>query len=261
MKRQRDVVFVPTLKEAHARHKKIPRTRKGFSSVARTRGASVTGEMKYYDTELGLTAIPASVDWTATELDPSTTQEPVPVATPLGLFQPTIGSGVNQRIGKSCKVLGIKLNGLINVPQQADQTTTDAGLTCRVILYQDMQTNSAQAQGEQLMTDPTTNSAAVAVNTFQNINNFGRFRVLKDKFYTFNPPTITYDGTNIEQMGALRQFKFKKRFKNPIIVRFNATNAGTIGDIVDNSFHVIANCNNAGLVPSLAYNCRVTYKE
>jgi len=260
MKRQRDVVFVPTLKEAHARAKKS-KTRKGFSSVARTRGATVTGEMKYYDTELGLTAIPASVDWTGTEMDPTTTQEPAPVANPLGLFQPTIGSGVNQRIGKSCKVLGLKINGLINVPQQTNAVDTDAGLTCRVILYQDMQTNSTQAQGEQLMTDPTTNSGAASVNTFQNINNFGRFRVLKDKHYTFPPVTLTYDGTNMEQSGMVKTFKMKKKFKNPIIVRFNATNGGTVADVVDNSFHVIASCNNAGLVPSLSYICRATYKE
>jgi len=251
MKRQRDVVFVPTLKEAHARRKVISKNRKGYSSVARTRGAAVTGEMKYFDTVLTAGALPASTNWTGTEFDP---------ATILTLFAPTVGAGVNQRIGKSAKVLSIKIKGYINIASQADQTATDAAVMVRVLLYQDLQTNAAQAQGEQVM-DGSAASAFQMINSFQNIDNFGRFRVLKDKRIILDNYAVTYDGTNIEQSGMIRQFKFTHKFKKPVVVRFNATNGGTIADIVDNSWHVIATSNTGGPAPTISYSCRVNFKE
>lgn len=231
----------------------LPPTRRGFSSVARTRGAQVQGEMKYFDTLLNAVAIPASTDWTATELDPTTY---------LTLFAPIVGAGVDQRIGKSVKVLKIRIRGTIDVPPQVNQVAGDYASNVRIILHQDMQTNSAQAQGEQVMTPPATAAALLAVNSFQNINNFGRFRVLKDKMFTLQNPATSWDGTNLEQQGISRCFKFNVKFKFPVVVRFNATNGGTIADIVDNSFHLLATVGaNANLVPVLTYYSRVYYKE
>lgn len=229
---------------------KKPKTRKGFQSVARTRGGAVTGEMKYFDSSLANTAIPANNDWTATEFDPTTLNT---------LFVPVVGAGVNQRIGKACKVLKIKIRGQIVCSAQIDQTAADAPCLVRLVLHQDKQTNSAQAQGEQVMT--TQGDDALAINTFQNIDNFGRFDVLMDKTISIQNPNMSYDGTNIEQAGLIKHWKFTKVFKKPVNVRFNATNGGSVADIVDNSFHVIANCNQAGLVPNLNYVCRICYKE
>lgn len=230
--------------------RKMKKTRKGFSSVARTRGGAVTGEMKYYDTEKDGTALPASNDWTGTEFDPVTTN---------CLFAPTVGAGVNQRIGKSVDVHKIKINGLLVCPSQTDQTAADSSSLCRVMLVQDKQTNSSQMQGEQLM--ETGTSDTIGINSFQNINNFGRFRVLKDKFISLQNPNMSYDGTNVEQAGLVRPFKFKVQFKKPIKVRFNNTNGGTVADIVDNSFHVIANSHNIALAPQISYYSRTCYKE
>lgn len=226
----------------------VPRA--GYSSVARTRGASVMGEMKYFDTERVNAAIPAVAAWTGTEFDPATFDT---------LVVPVVGAAINQRIGKEIKVLKIKINGQISCATQADATAGDNGTKVRLILYQDKQTNSAQAQGEQVMTPST--SVFSAPNVFQNIDNFGRFRVLKDKVLTFDNPAISWDGTNMEQQGLLKSFKISIKFKEPVKIRFNATNGGTIADIVDNSFHLIANSSSAALVASLHYSCRVCYKE
>jgi len=225
-------------------------TRKGFSSVARTRGAAVTGEMKYFDTEFGPTAIAETNDWTGTEMDPTTFNT---------LFAPIVGSAINQRIGKAAKVLKIKLHLQVDAPQQANQTLSKPAANCRIIIYQDTQTNSAQAQGEQVMTGGATD--ATGMLQFQNINNFGRFRVLMDKNIIIQNPNFSYDGTNLEQNGVARTWKFSKTFKKPVTVRFNATNGGSVADIVDNSWHVIALVDNDDLAPRLMYACRVCYKE
>ena len=144
---------------------------------------------------------------------------------------------------------------------QSRSRVADASSVIRLALVQDMQTNSAQAQGEKVFTPPATATASLAVESFQNIDNFGRFRVLKNKFFVFQNPTLSWDGTNMEQSGLVKRFKWTIKFRRPVQVRFNATNGGTIADIVDNSWHIMANNNSTDLTPYLLYNCRVCYKE
>lgn len=236
--------------------KPYSKSRKGYSTVPRTRGVYAKGEMKYFDSEMDYT-VTASSDWTATEADPTA----VPVAGINTLFCPTVGAGINQRIGKQVYVYKLKINGVVTVAAQADQTAADTSGSLRLILFQDTQTNATQAQGEQLMTPPTGNTSVLANSSFQNLANFGRFKVLKDKRWQLATTPITYDGTNIEQMGYQVPFKFVANFPKGVDVRFNSTNGGTIADIVTNSWHLLAQCSNVALAPHVQYSCRVCYKE
>jgi len=232
-------------------------SRSGYRTVPRTRGVYAKGETKYFDSLLTVTAISASTNWTGTEYDPNV----VPVASINTLFAPTQGAGINQRIGKACKVYKIRIQGEIQTPAQTNQVVADAASVIRLALVQDMQTNSTQCQGEQVFTPPATATATLAVEAFQNIDNFGRFKVLKDKHIKVSNPSITWDGTNIEQSGDVRRFKWTIKFKKPVEVRFNSTNGGTIADIVDNSWHIMANNTSTDLTPFLAYQCRVCFRE
>jgi len=232
-----------------AKTTKKSKNRKGFSSVARTRGAAVTGEMKYFDTVVNGTALVASTAWTGTEFDGAAGT----------LFVPVVGAGVNQRIGKGAKVIKIKIHGLIQGNAQSDQTAADNPAVIRLALVQDTQSNSVQAQGEEVFT-ATGNAASIPL-TFQNIDNFGRFKVLRDKTIVLQNPNFTYDGTNVEQQGLVKTWKISHTFKKPVPVRFNATNGGTFADIVDNSFHIMANSSSIGLAPAISYYCRICFKE
>lgn len=268
MKRARDA-YPDKYNEAVRRRKrarveaaiKKPAPRANYTTVARTRGVYSMGEMKYYDTERSGVAIGASTNWTATEYDPDTTQEATPVANPLCLFAPVQGAAINQRIGRMVYVYGIKIRGHVYFTEQTNQSAADRMTKIRLCLVEDKESNSTQAQGEQVFTDPVTNDADVAVNTFQSLNNFGRFNVLKDKTITLGNPTMSYDGTNIEQSGILKPFKMNVKFKYPRRVRFNGTNGGTIADVIDYSWHIIANASSAQLAPTITYVCRVCYKE
>ena len=150
--------------------------RRDYSTVPRTRGVYAVGEMKYFDTEGSTRAIPASSGWTGTEFPPN-------VGTPTTLFCPTVGSAINQRIGRSAKVHCIRIRGTIRIPQQANITSGDQASQIRLLLVQDDQTNAAQAQGEEIMVVPSTATGTVAVNSFMNLSNLGRFKILKDKSY------------------------------------------------------------------------------
>jgi len=241
---------------AHVRH--------GYNAVTRTSGAAVIGEMKYFDCTLETAAISAlNTTWVAgTMQDPATTVNlgSAAVATPLCLFVPTVGAALNQRIGRKVKVLKIKLNGQILVPTQAAQAAADTPTFIRILLVQDMQTNAAQMTGAALM-----NNGSGAQNTicsFQNPDNFGRFRVLKDKRIILESPNTFNDAAATgAQYGLQRAFKMNINFKMPVEVHFNATNGGTVADIVDNSFHIVCGATNISLAPTLTYYSRVCFKE
>lgn len=220
--------------------------------VPRPRSVFSVTERKYFDSHLNASALASPTTWAGTELDPATLNT---------LFAPTQGSDINNRIGRKVAVMKITMRGVIRAPAQTNETATDDYSCCRLILYMDQQTNGAQAQGENLMANPGAASGILNVMTYQNTANFGRFRVLKDKFINLGNPAISWDGTNMEQQGVSRTFKFTVKFRKPVIIQFNATNGGTVADIVDNSFHLIGATTSTGIAPAVSYQCRVVYTD
>lgn len=214
------------------------------------RSRSFVQETKYFDFGLSLQAISTTTTaWTGSEIDPATLNT---------LFAPAVGNNFNQREGRKTYVKKIKMNCLIFIAGQTNQTATESAAIIRVILYMDKQTNATQSQGEDLM---ASGAAADAYLMFQNPANFGRFRVLKDKTITMQSPITSYDGTNMEQHGLIHKFKMNVNFIKPLVINFNNTNGATVADIVDHSFHMIAVTNATGLAPSISYQGRIVFCE
>ena len=165
------------------------------------------------------------------------------VANPNCLFCPKVSAALNGRVGRNVKVMKIKISGHINVMPQGAQSTVDTGTVVRMLLVIDQQTNSAQMAASQLLNDGT--AASNTIHAYQNPNNFGRFRVLKDKRVTISDLNLAGSptGSDVIQGGKVIPFKFSHRFAQPLLVHFNATNGGTVADIVDNSFHFVIGCN------------------
>jgi len=258
----------PTYRQASKRTRKTAsggKTRAGYTSVARTRGAAVTGEMKYYDAELNSAAIAATTGtWVAGTLaDPSTSINlgAAAVATPGALCVPTVGAALNQRVGRKITIRKVKVHGTIAIPPQAAQAAADSAAKVRIVLVMDQQTNAAPMLSADLFNN--AGAAATTINSFQNPNNFGRFRVLKDKMISLSNLNLAGSPTTADviQAAAKLNFKFAVNFKKPIEVHFNATNGGTVADIVDNSLHMICATDNATYAPTLAYYSRVCYKD
>lgn len=202
-------------------------------------------ERKYFDAALAATAIPVGLATAAAgEMDPAANT----------LFSPTTGDDFNNRTGRKCQVLKVKVKGNIAVAAQADQTAMDVAGWGRIVLVQDMQTNAAQLNSEDVIN-------VIGIFGYQNPAFFGRFRVLKDKTFRLPMPQTSWDGTNIEQAGFHMPFKMSHNFKKPVTVHFNATNGGTVADIVDNSFHVLAFVSTVALAPTLQYHSRVIFAD
>lgn len=258
----------PTYKQAAKRQytgkqKKVYAQRPGYGSVARARGAAVTGEMKYFDCDRTSTGIGlCTTTWVAgTIIDPGTSINlgDAAVANPLCLCVPRVSAALNGRIGRKIKVMKIKVNGTLIVAHQSATATADPATKVRVLLVQDTQTNAAQMTSAALLNDGT--AADTVISSYQNPNNFGRFKVLKDKMVTFGNASMTGAALAIEQSGMKQNFKFSINFKTPVIVNFNATNGGTVADIIDNSFHILVGTDSTNLAPAVAYYSRVCYKE
>lgn len=261
---------------------KRQRKAKGFSGTSAPVYRQIkapAGEMKYFDstrTSNAIVAVTAGGPWPAgTMQDPGTTINlgAAAVANPLCLFAPTVGSALNQRIGRSVLVRKIKVSGQVILPASLTLATTwqsDAPyppVKVRLLLVQDMQTNATQMAASALLNDASDTGSTLV--SYQNPNNFGRFRVLKDKYIILDNVNISHVdvpsvGTYVAEQGLVRSFKFNINFKTPVKVQFNATNGGTVADIVDNSFHIICASTLdvvSPQVPLINYYSRVAYKE
>lgn len=205
-------------------------------------------EIKYFDSEYSGVAIPAvTSSWAGAEADPTTIN---------GLCQPSRGDDVLNRDSRKIQVRTIRLRGYVRIPKQTNQTDEDNASFIRICLVQDKLTNGVQLNAEDVL---SSGAASDMVLAFQSTASFGKFKVLKDIMLDMGDVNSTFDGTNIEQGGQIKHWSITHKFKKPITVNFNSGNAGSIADIVDNSFHVIAATNSATLAPELTYKARVGF--
>ena len=213
-------------------------SRTGYRTVARTRGPLGFGDTKYFDAQKTNTNIVTDNSWVGSEIVP-------PGNT---LFYPTVGSAINQRIGRTVHVHCIRIKGVMRVAPQTNQTAADQTALIRVLLVQDNQTNGTQTQGENVLEGGS--DQYTGVQSFQNIDSLGRYKVLKDKSWSLGNPNAVYDGTNVETMGIQRAFKWSIKFRKPLVVHFNETNGGSVADIVDKNWTILANSTNQDLSPT-----------
>lgn len=225
--------------------------------VPRTMGPFAVSESKYFDSFVNAAAISEGVAWTGTELVPATLNT---------LVVPTEGSDINNRIGRKISVYKIAIRGVIATDILADQGLIVRGPDYRIIVFCDKQTNGVQVQGETLMAAPQAATNVLAFSTFQNLGNLGRFRVLRDKIIRSPAVAQSQDNDNATNSTCSTTipdipFKFTLNFKTPVVMRFNSANGGTIGDIVDNSFHMIGIKTSTVFASTMSYQCRAYYKD
>jgi len=211
--------------------------------IQRTPGGQITAENRYFDTERTSTAIAQSaVSWAGSELDPNTSAM-------LCLFAPTQGDDIANRQSRRIFVKKIRISGVLIVPPQTAQAAADPEQNIRIIVYKDKQTNGAQSQGEDLI---ESGAGSDAVHMYQNLKNLGRFEVLYDKYFVMSQRYLTGLTGAYVQSGQTKNFKIS--LKPNCVVNYNALNGGTVADVIDNSFHLIA------LTDNNTMGCAMTYK-
>jgi len=217
------------------------------------------GEKHYVDSyrdDSVLTAV--GVNWaTSTRFDPTSTVDlgGGAVATPLNLCSPSVGSNVDQRVGRAIRICKVTLRGVLDMPDDSD-TGRPSGEAVRVLLVLDQHTNGAQLTAADVLNDGNGNFSTLG--SFSNPNGHGRFVILRDKMMAINYSTSQ---STAGMIGKKKVFKLKYKWPEGLLVRFNSTAGGTVTSVITNSLHVLAGRDESvtNFITTLAYTCRVEY--
>lgn len=211
----------------------------------------------YFDAERAAYTIPnITTNWAGAEVDATTGTGPV--VEKLCLFAPIQGDDIANRQGRFVFVKTIRIHGVLIVPAQVAQTSADASLLIRALVIHDKQTNAAQFNSEDVL---ASGLAILPMHQFRNVDFLKRFTVLKDKKFKFATVAMVNDGAGppptIAQAGQRQYFDWT--FKINKLVEYNATNGGTVADIMDNSWHFMIGTDGAALAPTISYKVRTVF--
>ncbi len=164
---------------------------------------------------------------------------------------PGIGTGEEQRDGRTYTIHSIHVKGNVIMPAIESQAAPLDDLSYRIVLVWDTQTNGGAITGTSVMDAGSTTD----VNSFRNLQNSKRFIVLWDSGHrVFRRTSQTNEGAvNLFACGQnINTFMINKSFKMGIKVRCIGTTAD-VASVSDNSFSLI------GLAGSTALN--ITYES
>jgi len=185
------------------------------------------------------------------------------IATPQNLCSPTIGSNIDQRIGRAIKICKVWVRCQLELLADSD-SASPPGQTCRVQLVLDRQTNGAQMNPSALNLDAAGAGHVFAtLASFTNPNGFGRFQVLCDHLVAFNYKTLgPFPSPTRAAAGNTKCFNMEYEFPEGLVVHFNSTAGGTVTSIIDNSLHVVAaQTDTSNWSLHFSYACRVMFYD
>lgn len=167
-------------------------------------------------------------------------------------FLPALGTEYNQRIGRKCVAKSMYIRGRIQIATTAPIITAAVGTQQnRFIVFMDMQPNGVVPALTDLLTTADPSSQL-------NPNNRDRFRVIKDKYYSFDP--FVYNSAT--GTGALNRtiydMKIYKKLNCEVI--FNQNTTSTINAIATCAIYYffLGSINNAS---EFTINTRVRYDD
>lgn len=150
------------------------------------------------------------------------------------LHVPVLGTDYTNRVGRKTMQRSIGIKGRIQTEASngLPANTSVAAQQARMIIFMDMQPNgAAPAVGDLL------NSADPASQL--NLNNRDRFRIIRDKMYSFGPYYTVSTATQAQGFVGGNQVATIKLYKKcKIETIFNGTNGGTIADITSGAVYM-----------------------
>lgn len=206
-------------------------------------------ETKYYDTSLVGSALTTNTDGSGGEHDQSATIGPSTIL---------LGDLETNRDGRKASFISWQVSGIISCAANPDETAMKAAISVFIAFVWDKQTNGALLNSEDVYINDT-GSAFGGTSLLRNMKFTKRFQVLGVRRFTMQMPNVGFDGTDIEQGGAIRNFSFFKKFSKPILALYSA-GTETIVNSVDNSLHILAWTSDTGLAPTITYNSRLRFR-
>lgn len=236
--------------------------RPGPSGYRRSRGLRTypgSGiETKYYDTSISAVAIPAppaSATWSGLD-----TVNPTTV---LCLNSMSQGTGATNRDGRMITMQSLQINGIVNIPAQADQSAADTVPVIKIWIVLDKQTNGGDATTGVTSENVYTNPTATIIGGLAPLRNMlysKRYKVLKEIVVEPKTLPMVNDLTNIEQEGVATSFECFINLKGRKVEYKSDAAPSTVADIVDNGLFVMAATSNAATAPTLTYNARLRFR-
>lgn len=197
-------------------------------------GSRGGGELKFFDVDID----DASIASGGTIVKPSAN---------------AIAQGVteSERIGRKCTIRSILWHYQLTLDNVNDSATAVRGDSVRVIVYQDKQCNGATA----LTTDILESND---FQSFRNLSNVGRFKILMDKVHSMNYPAAAADSaTTTCQPGVVREYSFYKKVNIPL--EFDST-TGAITELRSNNIGVLLLAD-AGSKSSFVSKWRIRFSD
>lgn len=231
------------------------RSIRSVSTSAKISALANAVEHKYFESSVTNSSVVIDANMTGLMKDPTTLNT---------LFAPQTGDDAISRDGRSVMVDEIHIKGEINFQGAESAVYPSTGGAVFLALVQDTQSNGAQCTSQSVYFNQTA-SVMGSHLPLRNPNGWTRFNTLKTLTITKRNDAITQSGAdNFSWNEQIYPFEWYVKFPKPVMVRFNAVNGGTIADIEDNSFHMIASlrgATGAGPTPSAAitYNCRTRF--
>lgn len=144
----------------------------------------------------------------------------------------TIAQGLTEsdRIGRKCTIKHIGWRFAVSIPATATGGSSGTDVVC-VMLYQDKQTNGGAATVAGIL-------ESADFQSFNQLANKGRFRVLMDREYVVEPPSAAGNGTANDFNEGIVTDTFFKAVNMPIEYDNSATD-GSIGTVRTNNIGVL----------------------
>jgi len=154
------------------------------------------------------------------------------------------GTNDNQRVGKSIILKKIQVQGFLTFPASTAESNV-----IKVSVVQDTQVNGSLPTYLDVYEDS-------GVNSWLNLENSRRFKILKTKYVIMN--RMTAGPINFGQV--IHQFKMVKKVNIPIDYN-SAGTAGTIGELRSNGIFLMASASSGDDLVQYAFHTRVRYSD
>jgi len=157
------------------------------------------------------------------------------------------GDDIDERTGRQVMMRSYELSVLWH---QAAPGAHPEPCVARLLVVYDKQTNGAALTPAQVLTATGTLNAATSPKQLENRE---RFTILRD----IRTPMAAAETSDYEP--PPKALKIYQSFMLP--VTFNAGDAGTVADITTGSLYAIFISDQAAVLPSFSYTCRVRYED
>lgn len=168
----------------------------------------------------------------------------------------TNGTGAQQLIGRKITIKSIQSRCFVTFTGVTGAANPNAAINndiVRMLLVQDTQTNGAYAIPSDIL------AISGSINSLINMENSGRFKILKEKVIEFNNtvPGILATGPTYYTGSARKSFKWFKKCN--IDIMYDNAASSNITDIRDNNIFWLAISNRA--VATVNMNTRIRYTD